>query len=181
MLVIVGLGNPGNEYALTRHNIGFITVDAIHERHGFSPWRLRFDGLVSEGTLGGEKVLLVKPQTFMNLSAQCVQPLLQFYKIPISDVVVVHDELDLKPGELRLKQGGGDAGHNGLKSISKALGGTYYRLRIGIGHPRALNLPIDVSDYVLGKFTQDEAKVFDPVVEGIAKDAEEIFIKKTLA
>ncbi len=179
-VVVVGLGNPGGEYAHTRHNIGFMVVDAIHERHGFAPWRLRYEGLVSEGILDGTKCYLVKPQTFMNLSGTCVQPLLQFYKIPISDVIVIHDELDLDVGEMRMKQGGGDAGHNGLKSISRALGGTYHRLRIGIGHPRRLNLPIDVSDYVLGKITADEQKIIVPIIEKIVEHVGDICVLKKL-
>ena len=135
MLLIVGLGNPGAEYAAHRHNVGFMAVDAIHRRHGFGTWRRRFNAAVAEGTLAGEKVLLVKPQTYMNESGRAVGDAAHFYKIEPKDIVAIHDEVDLAPGKVRMKAGGGSAGHNGLRSLSAALGDDYRRLRIGVGHP----------------------------------------------
>ncbi len=135
MKLWVGLGNPGAKYAGNRHNIGFMAVDRIAADHGFTPWRKAFQGLVSEGRLGSEKVALLKPETFMNLSGQSVQAAVAFWKLPLADLTVFHDELDLAPGKLRLKQGGGHAGHNGLRSIHGHLGDAYARVRLGIGHP----------------------------------------------
>ena len=117
MLLIVGLGNPGPEYARHRHNVGFIAADAIHRRHGFTPWRRRFSGEIAEGTLSGEKVLLLKPLTYMNDSGRSVQDAARFYKLAPKDILVIHDEVDLPPGKTRMKVGGGAAGHNGLRSI----------------------------------------------------------------
>lgn len=139
MLLIAGLGNPGARYARNRHNIGFMAVDAIARAHGFGPWKSRFSALVSEGAFdtpsGPVKALLVKPQTFYNLSGQAVGEAARFYKIPLSGIVVFHDELDLAPGKFRLKTGGGNAGNNGLKSIAQHVGADFQRGRIGIGHP----------------------------------------------
>ena len=137
MLLIVGLGNAGAKYARHRHNVGFMAADAIHDRHGFGAWRKRFQAEVAEGNLGGEKCLLIKPQTFMNRSGQSVGEAVRFFKLEPDDVLVVHDEVDLPPGKIRMKAGGGVAGHNGLKSVSSAIGSDFRRLRIGVGHPGA--------------------------------------------
>ncbi len=165
MLLIVGLGNPGGQYALNRHNIGFMAADAIHRRHGFSPWRQRFQALVSEGVLQGRKVLLMKPQTFMNESGRAVAEATRFHKIPNADVIVLHDELDLPPGKIRMKQGGGHGGHNGLRSITAHLGDDYRRLRLGIGHPGAKEL---VHGYVLHDFARPDGAWVNPLLDAIA-------------
>ena len=153
MLLFVGLGNPGARHAGNRHNIGFMAVDAIAKRHGFPPWRRRFQGVATEGTLGSERVLLLLPGTFMNESGRAVEEAAHFYKIGLDDIVVFHDELDLPPGKLRVKTGGGVAGHNGLRSISAHLGNDYRRARIGIGHPGVKEL---VHSYVLSDFAKSE-------------------------
>lgn len=169
MKLFVGLGNPGAQYARNRHNIGFMAVDRIAADHGFSPWRRAFQGLVSEGRLGGEKVILLKPETFMNLSGQSVQGAATFYKIPPADMVVFHDELDLAPGKLRLKQGGGHAGHNGLRSIHAHLGEAYGRVRIGIGHPGHKDA---VAGYVLHDFAKADQDWIEDLLRGISDGAE---------
>ena len=136
MLLWVGLGNPEAGMARNRHNIGFMALDVIADRHGFSPWRQRFKGLVAEGNIGGQKVLALKPQTYMNASGESVQAAAAFYKLPLEAITAFHDELDLVPGKLRVKQGGGAAGHNGLRSMDRMLGSpNYWRVRLGIGHP----------------------------------------------
>ena len=135
MLLFVGLGNPGNKYANNRHNIGFMAVDQIASDNGFSPWRNKFQAELSDGVLDGEKVILLKPQTFMNLSGQSVGEAMRFYKLTPSDITVFHDELDIAPGKCRVKMGGGHAGHNGLRSIHQHIGPDYQRIRLGIGHP----------------------------------------------
>jgi PTH1 family peptidyl-tRNA hydrolase len=135
MLLIAGLGNPGPQYAKNRHNVGFMAADAIARRHSFSGFSKKFRGEIAEGTLAGEKVLIIKPMTFMNLSGDSVGEAMRFYKLSPSDIIVIHDELDLAPGKLKLKTGGGHGGHNGLKSIDAHCGKDYKRLRIGIGHP----------------------------------------------
>jgi PTH1 family peptidyl-tRNA hydrolase len=168
MLLIVGLGNPGPEYARTRHNVGFIAVDAIHRRLGFPPWRRRFHGDAAESTLAGEKVLLLKPQTFMNESGRCVQEAAHFYKIEPKDILVIHDEVDLPPGKTRMKVGGGAAGHNGLRSIDAAVGDDYRRLRIGIGHP---GVKAAVPHYVLHDFPKEDAEWLVPLIDAIADNA----------
>ena len=167
MLLIVGLGNPGAEYRRHRHNVGFMAVDAIHSRHGFSPWRRRFQGEVSEGTLGGEKVLLLKPLTYMNESGRSVQAAAQFYKIEPKDIVVIHDEVDLPTGKTRMKTGGGTAGHNGLRSIGPAIGEDFRRLRIGVGHPGVKEA---VPHYVLHDFGKSDQAWLEPLIEAIASD-----------
>jgi peptidyl-tRNA hydrolase, PTH1 family len=161
MRLFVGLGNPGSRYAGNRHNIGFMAVDAIAARHRFAPWRVRFQGQVSEGAIGTERVLILKPQTYMNESGQSVGEAQRFYKIALDDVVVFHDELDLAPGKLRVKRGGGNAGHNGLRSITAHCGNEYWRVRMGIGHPGDKTL---VMPYVLNDF----AKAEQPWVEDMA-------------
>jgi PTH1 family peptidyl-tRNA hydrolase len=135
MLLFVGLGNPGNKYANNRHNIGFVALDQIADDNGFSPWRNKFQAEVSDGVLNGKKVILLKPQTFMNLSGQSVGEAMRFYKLAPSDITVFHDELDIAPGKCRVKMGGGHAGHNGLRSIHQHIGPDYQRIRLGIGHP----------------------------------------------
>lgn len=168
MKLFVGLGNPGSQYAKNRHNIGFMAVERIAADHGFSPWKKAFHGLVSEGRLGAEKVLLLKPETFMNLSGQAVQAAATFYKVPPGDIVVFHDELDLAPGKLRVKQGGGHAGHNGLRSIHAHLGEAYGRVRIGIGHPGHKDA---VAGYVLHDFTKADQDWIDDLLRGISDGA----------
>jgi PTH1 family peptidyl-tRNA hydrolase len=134
-LLIAGLGNPGSQHAKNRHNAGFIFVDELHAYYRFGAWKAKFDGLLSEGSLGGRKTYLLKPQTFMNLSGDCIGPSLRFFKLPLEALVVVHDEIDLAAGKLKVKTGGGDAGQNGLRSITATLGPDYRRVRLGIGHP----------------------------------------------
>src|SRR5262249_54052264 len=153
MRLVVGLGNPGIRYAKTRHNIGFLAVEAIARRHGFPAFRDRFKGELSEGTIAGEKRLLLRPHTFMNVSGESGLAPASFYKIPPAEIVVIHDEIDLAPGKLRVKKGGGAAGHNGLRSIDALLGQYYWRVRIGVGHPGVKEL---VQPYVLQNFAADE-------------------------
>lgn len=168
MKLFVGLGNPGSKYARTRHNIGFMAVDRIAEEHGFAPWRSKFQGEMSEGRLGREKVILLKPQTFMNLSGQSVGEAMRFHKLSPEDVMVFHDELDLAPGKCRLKTGGGHAGHNGLRSIHQHIGEAYDRVRLGIGHPGHKDR---VSGYVLHDFAKVEEGWLDDMMRGIADGA----------
>jgi PTH1 family peptidyl-tRNA hydrolase len=168
MLLFVGLGNPGARHAGNRHNIGFMAVDAIAKRHGFQPWRRRFQGVASEGILAGKRLLLLLPGTFMNESGRAVEEAAGFYKIVLSDIAVFHDELDLAPAKLRIKTGGGNAGHNGLRSISAHLGNDYKRVRIGIGHPGAKEL---VHSYVLSDFAKSERGWVDALCEAVADNA----------
>ena len=153
MLLFVGLGNPGERYVANRHNIGFMAVQQIAKRHGIAPWRRRCQGVAVEGEIGGVKVLLLLPGTYMNESGRAVAEALHFYKLGLPEVVVFHDELDLPPGKLRVKIGGGNAGHNGLRSISAHVGNDYRRVRIGIGHPGDKEM---VERYVLQDFAKDE-------------------------
>nr|WP_319249454.1 aminoacyl-tRNA hydrolase [uncultured Celeribacter sp.] len=168
MRLFVGLGNPGGKYEKNRHNIGFMALDRIAGDHGFAPWRSKFQGLVSEGRLGREKVVLLKPQTFMNLSGQAVGEAMRFYKLTPADVVVFHDELDLAPGKLRVKTGGGHAGHNGLRSIHQHIGADYDRVRMGIGHPGHKDR---VSGYVLADFAKADQDWLDDVIRGCSDGA----------
>jgi peptidyl-tRNA hydrolase, PTH1 family len=168
MKLLVGLGNPGAKYRMNRHNIGFLAVDRIAADHGFSPWKKAFQGQIAEGRLGDEKVLLLKPETFMNLSGQAVQAAVAFHKLPMADVIVLHDELDLAPGKMRLKQGGGHAGHNGLRSIHAHLGEAYGRVRLGIGHPGHKDL---VAHYVLQDFAKADQDRLDDLLRGISDGA----------
>jgi len=168
MKLFIGLGNPGAKYAGNRHNIGYMAVDRIAAEHGFGPWRARFQGLVAEGSLGGEKVVLLKPETFMNLSGQSVGEAQRFFKLPPEDLVVFHDELDLAPGKLRVKQGGGHAGHNGLRSIHAHIGEAYGRVRLGIGHPGHKDA---VAPYVLSDFAKADAGWLDDLLHGISDGA----------
>ena len=153
MLIIAGLGNPGSKYAGHRHNIGFMAADEIHRRHNFSPWRSRFQGLVAEATIAGEKTLLIKPSTQMNESGRAVGEAMRFYKCDAGDVVVIYDELDLPPGKLRMKRGGGAGGHNGIRSIDAHIGKDYRRMRLGIGHPGDKSR---VTGHVLGNFSRPD-------------------------
>ncbi|WP_422033237.1 aminoacyl-tRNA hydrolase [Roseovarius sp.] len=171
MQIFAGLGNPGAKYAANRHNIGFMALDRIAEAHGFGPWKARFQGEVSEGRLGTEKVLLLKPTTFMNLSGQSVGEAMRFYKLEPEDVTVFHDELDLAPGKLKVKTGGGHAGHNGLRSMHAHIGETYRRVRLGIGHPGRKDL---VSHYVLHDFAKADQDWLDDLLRGIADGAPEL-------
>lgn len=168
MKLLVGLGNPGASYARHRHNVGFMAVDAIAAAHGFAPWRAKFQGQVAEGRLGPERVLLLKPQTYMNLSGDSVRAAMGFFKLEPADLVVFHDELDLAPGRVRIKTGGGTAGHNGLRSLDAHVGPAFTRVRIGIGHPGDKRL---VSPYVLGDFDKADADWLDDLLRGIAEGA----------
>jgi peptidyl-tRNA hydrolase, PTH1 family len=160
MWLLVGLGNPGPRHAGNRHNVGFMAIEAVARRHRIGPWRRRFQGVAAEGTIGGERVVLLLPGTYMNESGRAVQEAAHFYKIDVSHIVVFHDEIDLPPAKVRVKTGGGIAGHNGLRSISSHVGNDYRRVRIGVGHPGAKEL---VYPYVLGDFTKAER----PWVEGL--------------
>ena len=165
MLLLVGLGNPGAEYARNRHNIGFMAVEAIARRHGFSPWKKRFQGQTAEGTVAGDKVLALEPLTYMNLSGQSVGAALQFFKLKPEQVVVFYDELDLPPGKIRVKKGGGAGGHNGIRSMDAHIGKEYWRVRLGIGHPGDKNL---VSNYVLHDFAKADQSWLEPLLDACA-------------
>jgi PTH1 family peptidyl-tRNA hydrolase len=168
MLLFVGLGNPGAKYARNRHNIGFLALEAIAREHGFQPLRKRFQGLASEGAIDGRRAILLEPQTYMNESGRAVAEAARFHKIPLSDIVVLHDELDLAPGKLRVKTGGGNAGHNGLRSITAQLGNDYRRVRLGIGHPGDKAL---VHGYVLNDFGKSEQGWVDALCDAVARNA----------
>lgn len=168
MKLFVGLGNPGAKYAHNRHNIGFMALDRLAEDHQFSPWRSKFQGQICGGILGGHKVLLLKPATFMNLSGQSVGEAARFHKIPLDQITVFHDELDLAPGKLRLKQGGGHAGHNGLRSIHAHLGADYGRVRLGIGHPGHKDA---VAGFVLRDFAKADQDWLAALLTGIGNGA----------
>ena len=172
MYLLVGLGNPEPRYANNRHNIGFMTVDEIVHRHSFSPWRSRFQGIAADGLIGGEKVLALKPTTYMNESGRSVGEALRYFKIPVENVTVFYDELDLAPGKIRVKVGGGLAGHNGLKSIQAHIGDGYRKIRMGIGHPGDRDR---VSHHVLGDFSKADAQWRDPLIEAVA-DAVDLLI-----
>ncbi len=171
MKIFVGLGNPGAKFARNRHNIGFMSVDRIAQDHGFGPWKSKFQGEIAEGRLGTEKVLLLKPMTFMNRSGQSVGEAMRFYKLDSTDVTVFHDELDLAPGKVRVKAGGGHAGHNGLRSIHDHIGAAYDRVRLGIGHPGRKEL---VSPYVLSDFAKADTEWLDDVLRGVSDGAVEL-------
>jgi len=168
MQLLVGLGNPGDQYRNNRHNIGFMAIDAIAREHGFGPWKSKYSGLLSEGQIDGERVLLLKPQTFMNRSGDSVQQVAQFYKIPPADITVLYDELDLAPGKVRVKIGGGNGGHNGLRSIDPQIGLAYRRVRLGIGHPGSKDL---VTHHVLGDFAKADQIWLAPLLDAIARNA----------
>ncbi len=168
MRLFVGLGNPGAKYAGNRHNIGFMALDRIAADHGFPPFRAKFQGQVSEGRLGALRVVLLKPDTFMNLSGQSVRAAADFYKIAPADIVVFHDELDLAPGKVRVKEGGGHAGHNGLRSVHAHIGDAYGRVRLGIGHPGHKDR---VADYVLSDFAKADQGWIDDLLLGLSDGA----------
>ena len=169
MKLIVGLGNPGAQYARHRHNIGFMALDRIAEAHGFGPWRSRFQGQTSEGHLGGEKVLLLKPQTYMNESGRSVGEAMRFLKVPLADLIVLHDEIDLAPAKLKVKTGGGHAGHNGLRSLHAHVGDAYHRVRLGVGHPGHKDA---VPGYVLHDFSKaDREGWVEDLLRGIEDGA----------
>jgi PTH1 family peptidyl-tRNA hydrolase len=167
-LLLAGLGNPGAEYARNRHNAGFMAADTIHASYTFGPWRSRFHGVVSEGALGGRKTYLLKPTTFMNESGRAVAAAMQFFKLPLAAVVVMHDEIALAAGKLKVKTGGGDAGNNGARSVTAAIGPDYRRVRIGIGHPGEKHR---VSGHVLGNFTRADEDWLVPMLSAIAEAA----------
>ena len=168
MKLFVGLGNPGAKYAQNRHNIGFMALDRIQSDHGFAPWRTKFQGQVTEGRLGAEKVILLKPETFMNLSGQSVGEAMRFYKLTPADVTVFHDEIDLAPAKLRVKQGGGHAGHNGLRSLHQHITPDYQRVRLGVGHPGHKDA---VPGYVLKDFAKADQDWLDDMLRGISDGA----------
>ena len=168
MLLIAGLGNPGAAYARNRHNIGFMAVEAITREHRFPPVRSRFQGLIAEASIGETRVALLLPQTYMNDSGQSVGQAMRFYKLDLKAVVVLHDELDLAPAKLRVKVGGGNAGHNGLRSITAHIGNDYKRVRLGIGHPGAKEL---VHPFVLGDFAKSEMGWVSALCDAIARNA----------
>jgi len=168
MKLFVGIGNPGAKYARHRHNVGFMAVERIAERHGFGPWRRRFQGYTAEGELDGTKVLLLKPDTYVNESGRAVGEAARFLKLATSDIVVLHDELDLQPAKLKVKSGGGNAGHNGLRSITAHLDNEYVRVRIGIGHPGAKEL---VQSWVLHDFARADEDWLEPLLDAIADAA----------
>ena len=168
MKLFVGLGNPGQKYSGNRHNIGYMAVDRIAADHGFSPWRSKFQGVFSDGVLDGEKVILLKPETFMNKSGQSVGEAMRFYKLTPSDVVVFHDEIDLAPAKLKWKSGGGHAGHNGLRSVHGHIGEGYGRVRMGVGHPGHKDA---VPTYVLKDFARADQDWLDDMLRGISDGA----------
>ncbi len=169
MLLWVGLGNPGTRYAANRHNIGFMALDANARRHGFAPWRRRFQGQTSEGSIGGQRLLLLKPETYMNESGRAVGEAAKFFKIAPPEILVLHDEVELPPAKLRVKAGGGNAGHNGLRSITDHVGNDYRRVRIGVGHPGVKDL---VHVHVLGDFAKSERDWVEAMCDAIADNAE---------
>ncbi len=164
-ILIVGLGNPGNEYAKTRHNVGFMAIDMLAPED--ASWKKEKNALTVHLDMDGTKVILAKPQTFMNNSGEAVGPLMAFYKIPLENLIVIHDDMDLKVGTLREKVGGSSAGHNGIKSIDAAVGNEYRRIRIGIGHPRDFEIQMNPADWVLGKFEAEQLKQIQSVIKSI--------------
>jgi PTH1 family peptidyl-tRNA hydrolase len=168
MLLFAGLGNPGPKHANNRHNAGFMAADAIACRHGFSAWSRKFQAELAEGVLAGEKVLLIKPQTFMNLSGQSVGEAMRFYKLDPPDLTVFYDEIDLAPGKVRIKRGGGAGGHNGIRSLDQHVGADYRRVRIGVGHPGVKEL---VHGHVLSDFVKADRAWLVPVLDAIADNA----------
>lgn len=169
MQIWAGLGNPGDTYKLHRHNVGFMAIDVIAATHDFAPWSKKFRSLVSEGRIGGDKIVLLKPQTYMNDSGDAVQQALKFYKLEPQDLVVFHDELDLAPMKVKARLGGGLAGHNGLRSINAALGPDFRRVRIGIGHPGHKD---KVTSYVLGNYHKAEFEALSDMLGAIASEAD---------
>jgi PTH1 family peptidyl-tRNA hydrolase len=167
MQLVVGLGNPGPKHAGNRHNIGFMAVDEIVRCHAFSPWRRRFQGETAEATIAGDKVLILKPATYMNESGRSVGEAMRFFNLEPTDVTVLHDEIDLAPGKVRVKLGGGHAGNNGIRSVSAHIGPHYRRVRLGVGHPGDKNM---VMPHVLNDFAKDEKAWLDPLIAAIADE-----------
>ena len=167
LTLLVGLGNPGPDHAGQRHNVGFMALEAIAKRHGFTSPKSRFNGITAEGRIDGQKIIGLKPLTFMNRSGDAVAQAVQFYKVAPADVIVLYDELDLEPGRVKVKKGGGAAGHNGIRSITAAIGPDFWRVRIGIGHPGHKEL---VHGYVLHDFAKADRSWLEPVLDGIAED-----------
>ena len=174
MMLFVGLGNPGSQYEKNRHNVGFMAVSRIVENHKFSPWKNKFQGSISNGLLRNQKIIILKPNTFMNLSGQSVGEVIRFYKIPSSKVIVFHDEIDFPLGKLKFKSGGGHAGHNGLRSISEHIGSDYIRIRIGVGHPGNKNA---VANYVLGDFSKVEQETITQILKVISTEAPDLTLE----
>lgn len=168
MLLLVGLGNPGPKYERNRHNVGFMALDEIVRRHEFGPWRVKFEGLAAEGAIGGVKTIALKPQTFMNNSGRAVGAAMRFYKLAPAQVVVIYDEVDLKPFKVRVKTGGGAAGHNGIRSIDSHIGPDFRRVRIGVGHPGDKDRMLS---HVLNDFAKEERKDLEKVIDAIAEAA----------
>ena len=164
-VLVVGLGNPGDNYLITRHNVGFMAIDALVPVDAV--WKKEKNALTARVDVDGKKIIFAKPQTFMNNSGDAVGPLVAFYKIPIENLIVIHDDMDLKMGDMREKIGGGSAGHNGIKSIDAAVGNDYRRIRIGIGHPRDFDSMINPADWVLGKFDAEQMKIINQVINSI--------------
>ncbi|WP_309611928.1 aminoacyl-tRNA hydrolase [Sphingomonas sp.] len=171
MQIWAGLGNPGASYALHRHNVGFMVADTIAEVHDFGPWQKKFRSLINEGRIGSHRVLLLKPQTFMNDSGDAVQQALRFYRLEVGALTAIHDELDLAPMKVKVRTGGGLAGHNGLRSIDAALGPDFRRLRIGIGHPGDKDR---VTGHVLGNYARSEMEPLSDLLAAIASEAESL-------
>lgn len=168
MKLFVGLGNPGTKYERNRHNVGFLMLDRLADDYATTPWKRKFQGLIADASLGGERALFIKPQTYMNESGRSVGEAARFLKIPTEDIIVLYDEIDLAPGKLKVKTGGGNAGHNGLKSLSAHIGNDYVRVRIGVGHPgdRA-----QVANYVLSDFSKADRTWLDPMIDEISRAA----------
>ncbi len=179
MFLVVGLGNPGAEYAATRHNVGFMAADELHRRHNFSPFKAKFDGLIAEGAIEGEKVYLLKPQTFMNLSGNSVVKAAHFYKILPQNIVVIHDDMDLPTDKIKAKIGGGAGGHNGIKSIDAAISPNYNRIRLGVGHP-ANKDEDSVVNHVLSGFSKADKENVERNIE-IVVDLLPVLLKKGVA
>ena len=179
MFLVVGLGNPGAEYAATRHNVGFMAADEIHRRYNFSPWRTKFDGLIAEGEISGQKVYLLKPQTYMNLSGNSVVKAAHFYKILPQNIVVIHDDMDLPCNKLKAKLGGGSGGHNGIKSIDAAISPNYNRIRLGVGHPQNKSEE-SVVNHVLSGFSKADKVDVDNNID-LAAELIGILLEKGVA
>ena len=178
MKLIVGLGNPGSEYLNNRHNLGFMALDGLSAHYQFEHWKSKFEGMYASKLFGSEKIILVKPQTYMNLSGFCVAKFKQFFKVNDDDIFVIYDDIDLGFGDKRLKQGGGDAGHKGVRSISQHLGNkNFYRIRIGVGRPKEKE---DVSSFVLSNFSKTEIDRVQPIIEDLCKDFEDIIQNKQI-
>ena len=181
MLIFVGLGNPGSKYAANRHNIGFMAMDTIVRRHNFSAPKSRFNAEVSEGNLGGTKILILKPQTFMNRSGQAVGEAMRYFKSTPDDVIVFYDEADLAEGKVKIKKGGGAAGHNGIKDIKNHIGADFTRVRLGVGHPRDIHPNEKLHSHVLSDFTKVDQKWLEPLLDTLADEADSLVEDRALS